>query len=259
MTPSDPPGSGDLVRHLARFGRGLKSHGVGLTLSDEADALAALTLVDLGDREEVRLALRTALKIRPRDAAAFEALFARLWRDAASRSANPPNPPITAPRIPGPPRTGSRLPGKRGNGTEVEVDVVIGEEPGYSPAAVLRRKSFEECSPDDLAAMESLLARLRPAPRHPLPSRRRVPVRGAGETDLRRSFRRALAHGGEFLSLAKRARAVEAPAAGGAGGHQRLDGPPHPLPPHLRAGAPPGDPRRPCRRDLRLQHGAGAA
>lgn len=208
MTPSDLLGPGDLVRHLARFGQALKSHGVSLTLSDEADALAALTLVDLGDRDEVRLALRTALKIRPRDAAAFEELFARLWRGAAaSRSANPP---ITAPRIPGPPRTGSRLPGKRGSESEVEVDVVTGEEPGYSPAAVLRRKSFEECSADDLAAMESLLARLalRLATR---PSRRRVPVRGAGETDLRRSFRRALAHGGELLSLARRARAVERP------------------------------------------------
>jgi uncharacterized protein with von Willebrand factor type A (vWA) domain len=216
MSPSDPPGSGDgpgvgpgdLVRHLARFGRGLKSHGVSLTLSDEADALAALTLVDLGDREEVRLALRTALKIRPRDAAAFEELFARLWRGAAaSRSSNPS---VGAPRIPGPPRSGGRLPGKRQSETEVEVDVTTGEAPGYSPAAALRRKSFEECSPADLAAMESLLSRLalRLATR---PSRRRVPVRGAGETDLRRSFRRALAHGGEFLSLAKRARAVERP------------------------------------------------
>jgi uncharacterized protein with von Willebrand factor type A (vWA) domain len=58
--------------------------------------------------------------------------------------------------------------------------------------------------------MEHLLARLarRLATR---PSRRRVPVRGPGEPDLRRSFRRALAHGGELLSLARRARPVERP------------------------------------------------
>ncbi len=208
MTASDPPGSGDLVRHLARFGRGLKSHGVGLTLSDEADALAALTLVDLGDREEVRLALKTALKIRPRDEAAFEELFARLWRSGAG--AVSANPRIGAPRIAAPPRAGGRLPGRRGSDDGVEVEVTTGEAPGYSPAAVLRAKSFEECSAADLEAMEHLLARLarRLATR---PSRRRVPVRGPGEPDLRRSFRRALAHGGELLSLARRARPVERP------------------------------------------------
>jgi uncharacterized protein with von Willebrand factor type A (vWA) domain len=35
--------------------------------------------------------------------------------------------------------------------------------PAYSPEALLRRKSFEECTPDDLAAMERLLAASRRA------------------------------------------------------------------------------------------------
>jgi uncharacterized protein len=208
MMPAGLPGSGDLVRHLARFGRALKSHGVAVTLSDEADGLAALTLVDLGDRDEVRLALRSALKIRQRDAAAFEELFARLWSLGAAAPAA--NPPVDAPRIPGPPRPGGRLPGRQGRESEREVDVTLGEEPGYSPEAVLRRKAFDECSAADLAAMERLLERLVPrlATR---PSRRRVPVRGRGEPDLRRSFRRVVAHGGELLSLARRARAIERP------------------------------------------------
>ncbi|HEX5579758.1 MAG TPA: VWA containing CoxE-like protein, partial [Candidatus Limnocylindria bacterium] len=74
----------DLVLHLARFARALREHGVAVTLSDEADGLAALILVDLGDRDEVRLALRTALKIRPRDSAVFEELFAALWKARAA-------------------------------------------------------------------------------------------------------------------------------------------------------------------------------
>jgi uncharacterized protein with von Willebrand factor type A (vWA) domain len=92
----------------------------------------------------------------------------------------------------------------------METAAALGEELGYSPEAVLRRKSFEEYSTADLAAMERLLGRLvlRIATR---PSRRRVPVRGRGEADLRRSFRRAVAHGGEFLSLARRARPIEKP------------------------------------------------
>jgi uncharacterized protein len=201
--------SQDLVLHLARFANALRERGVAVSLSDEADGLAALTLIDLGDRDEVRRALRTALKIRPRDTAAFEELFAALW--SARETAGSPNPPLQAPRLPGPARPqrpGGRPPGRR----ESEPGVIPegGEEPGYSPEAVLRRKSFEEYSPADLAAMERLLARLalRLATR---PSRRRVPVRGRGEADLRRSFRRAVAHGGEFLTLSRRARPIERP------------------------------------------------
>jgi uncharacterized protein with von Willebrand factor type A (vWA) domain len=199
----------DLVLHLARFASALRERGVRLSLSDEADGLAALTLIDLGDRDEVRRALRTALKIRPRDVATFEELFTALWSAQETGSSNPP---IQAPRITNParPRPGGRLPGRDGE-PRSEPSVAVGdEEPGYSPEAVLRRKSFEDFSPADLAAMERLLGRLalRLATR---PSRRRVPVRGRGEADLRRSFRRAVANGGEFLSLARRARPIERP------------------------------------------------
>lgn len=200
--------SRDLVHHLARFARALRQRDVGVSLSDEADGLAALTLVDLGDRDEVRLALRTALKIRPRDAAVFEELFARLWSvgeeaQAPARSPQPlhgPSVPRRAPRPAGWPAGVSPTP-----------DVLpSGDEPGYSPEAVLRRKPFEELSAADIVAMERLLSRLalRLATR---PSRRRVPTRGRGEVDLRRSFRGAVAQGGEFLTLARRARPIEEP------------------------------------------------
>ena len=200
----------DLVRHLARFAGALRQRGINVTLSDEADGLAALTLIDLGDRDEVRRALRTALKIRQRDAAVFEELFDWLWSvREESRSSNPP---IEDPGRAGGarPRLAGRLPSPQESEPQAETAVAAGEEPGYSPEAVLRRKSFEEYSTADVAAMERLLSRLvlRLATR---PSRRRVPVRGRGEPDLRRSFRRAIAHGGEFLSLARRARPIEKP------------------------------------------------
>jgi uncharacterized protein with von Willebrand factor type A (vWA) domain len=203
--------SSDLVYHLARFARALRERGVAASLSDEADGLAALTLVDLGDRDEVRLALRTALKIRPRDASVFEELFEQLWsvnevpagRPAPQRlprQMHGPSAPRSAPRPAGWPAGLSPTP-----------DVTpTSDEPGYSREAALRRKPFEELAPSDLQEMELLLSRvaLQLATR---PSRRRVPTRGRGEADLRRSFRRAIAHGGEFLSLARRMRPIEEP------------------------------------------------
>ncbi len=220
--PGDPDpgdrGPADLVAHLARFARALRERGVAVSLSDEADGLAALTLVDLGDRGEVRRALRAALKIRPRDLAAFEEVFQLLWSARDGSTARPPrNPPVIDPAknpIKPPPRPAPRrpasTPSSSGLGSGESVEVRQGEEPGWSPEAILRRKPFEECTPADLAAMEPLVERLALslATRR---SRRRRPVRGRGEVDLRRSFRRAVPHGGEFLSLARRARPVERP------------------------------------------------
>ena len=49
--------------HLARFAGAMREHGIRVRLSDEIDAAAALPLVDLFDRSEVRTGLRIALKV----------------------------------------------------------------------------------------------------------------------------------------------------------------------------------------------------
>ncbi len=199
----------DLIVHLARFAGALRERGIPASLADEVDAVTALTLVDLSDREEVRRTLRIALKIRRRDAETFDLLFDLLWGNrrtppvpvdpAARRSPGRAGPlrRFGAPAAPAPEA------GEEAGGAEAEL-------PGYSPEALLRRKPFDECSAADLAAMERMLARLalRLATRR---SRRLVPTRARGTADLRRSLRRSLATGGELLRLARRARAVEEP------------------------------------------------
>lgn len=132
----------DLVSHLARFGRALRERGAAVTLSDEADGLLALTLVDLGDRGEVRRALKVALKIRPRDFAAFEELFERLWSAREEPQAQARQlPRHQAPGLARP----VALPAawRDGGSGDVGTQPQGGDEPGYSPEAVLRRKSFD--------------------------------------------------------------------------------------------------------------------
>jgi len=196
--------SADLVCHLARFAGSLRAAGVRVTVGDEVDALRAVTLADLGDPEDVRLALRCTLKIRPRDAEAFEDLFARHWLQAGR--ADPLRPP-RAEHGPGNPRSSGLVPASP-RPVEVEVELPRGDEPGWSRDAILRKKPFEECDDRELARLEQLLARLaeRLATRR---SRRFVPVRGRGRPDLRRSLRRAVATSGELLSLAHRQRPIE--------------------------------------------------
>ena len=200
----------DVVERLARFAGRLRERGVGVCLSDEIDGAAALLLVDLADRDEVRYALRTALKVRRSDWDTFDELLRGFWA-AEDTPARPPEQPARARSDRRGPLT--RLHWMQALGlpaSEREREVATGDLPGYSADRLLRRKPFDDWCADDLAAMERLLARVarRLASR---PSRRLVPVRGRGRVDLRRSFRRAVGTGGEFLSLARRDRAVEKP------------------------------------------------
>jgi hypothetical protein len=93
---------------------------------------------------------------------------------------------------------------------EGESETPVGETAAYSPEIALRRKPFEKCSAKDLADMEQLLSRWVPrwAVRR---SRRLTPVKSRGVFDIRRSFRRALATGGEMLWVARRGRASDEP------------------------------------------------
>lgn len=194
----------DVAVRLARFGRALRAHGVPVTLRDELDAADALAIVGLDDRSTARAALRIALKIARGDFETFEKLLGVFWSGAAA----------SVPLATRPPRNvsaGGRLlhwdpqTGRMG-GTAPE-----GDQPGYSPEAVLRRKAFDATwSARDLVAMERLLARLarRLATRR---SRRLVPTAGRGSADVRASYRKALRTSGELLDLARRSRSIEEP------------------------------------------------
>ena len=208
----------DLVAHVARFAAALRDAGIDVVIGDEIDAAAALLHIDLADRSEVRLALRTSLKVESRAWPLFDHLFGLHWRPGG-----PPPPPSDDPG-PANRRPPRRWPGHGNPLAEVArtiarhgrvgpADEAAGPEggrPAYSPRALLRTKSFEHCTEDELAAMERLMARVarRLAARR---SRRLVPAPHGAKVDLRRSFRRSLAQGGELIDLARRERPVELP------------------------------------------------
>lgn len=201
----------DLAPRLARFGRALRARGIATSVRDELDAAGALPLVDLDDKEEVRRALRIALKIPRPGFETFERLFPIFWEGM------PDVAPGLVPRrlldLPALPRGGAlRWDPDAARSADASGTSAEGEEPGYSPEALLRRKAFDQAdwSEGELVAMERLLTRLarRLATRR---SRRLVPTRGRGRPDLRSSYRRALGTGGELVALAHRARAVKEP------------------------------------------------
>lgn len=197
---------------LAHLGRALRAHGVGTSLRDELDGAAALQCVDLGDRGEVRAALRIALKI-PRSAfETFDRLFASVWEGTAPRSPEAlSRRPREAPALPrGTPLQWDPETRRMGGAPASARD---GERPGWSPEALLRRRPFEdvEWSGPELAAMERLLARLARCLATSR-SRRLVPTTlWRGRPDLRASFRRALRTSGEVVTFARRRPAEDVP------------------------------------------------
>ena len=206
----------DVVERLARFGGRLRARSVDVCVGDEIDGAAALLLVDPGDRDEVRFALRAALKVRRSDWDTFDELFQEFW-DAGGQAGRPERP-ARAPTRPSPPRADRRAPVPQWRWIQAiappagqrEPEAPTGDRPGSSADVLLRRKPFDDWRADDLPAMERLLARAARQLRC-RPGRRLVPVRAGGRADLRRSFRRAVGTGGELLALARRDRAVEKP------------------------------------------------
>ena len=195
-----------VAAQLAGFAGAMRAHGIRVVLTDELDAAAALTLVDLLDRAEVRRGLRIAFMV-PRVAwATFDRLFDEHWGGTVVPDV--PTPPPTYPRE----HRGTRW---RWDGARVRLELPesappTGDEASYSPEVLLRHKPFDQLSAGEVAEMERLAARLalRLAARR---SRRLIPTRGRGSADLRRSFRHALATDGEPLRLARRTRAPDEP------------------------------------------------
>ncbi len=207
----------DVVERLARFAGRLRERSVDVCVSDEIDGAAALLFVDPGDRDEVRYALRTALKVRRSDWDTFDELFRDFWA-AGSGPGGRLEPAARAQTRPSPPRSDRKgsvprwrwLQAIAPRADEREREAPAGDRPGRSADVLLRRKPFDDWRADDLPAMERLLARAVRRWRC-RPGRRLVPVRAGGRPDLRRSFRRAVGTGGELLALARRDRAVERP------------------------------------------------
>ncbi|MCA1646054.1 MAG: hypothetical protein LC797_11515 [Chloroflexi bacterium] len=86
MTLNAParPTHADLQRNIVLFCRVLRERDLLVTPSEVIDALRTADAIDLVDRLEMKLALRTVLTARREDVPIFDATFDEFWR---SRSA----------------------------------------------------------------------------------------------------------------------------------------------------------------------------
>ncbi|HET9983104.1 MAG TPA: VWA domain-containing protein [Longimicrobiales bacterium] len=202
----------DLVAATVRLCRALRRRDVPATTGEALAAVRALARVDLADRREVYLALRTVLVGRVEEYAAFDDAFRETWDAGAS--------PVPAPRRPkaagGEPADTEppAVEASRGRAAALSLqqwargDEGIGEPTGVPLASaqeVLAEKDFAAFSADELDAVRRVAARLarRLAAR---PSRRWTLSRRGPRVHPHRTLRRSLRTAGDAVELALRER-----------------------------------------------------
>ena len=184
---------------LIGFGRALRAEGLTVGSGQLTSYCQAVSLLDPSDAEDVYWAGRSCLVSRREDVPAYDRAFARWFRGGRSPSqlkisgnlrrfsVEVPGESLTVPKAP----PDGRADAPRGSVA--------------SRADVLRRKRFADCTPEELATLHALMARVRlltPARR----SRRTAPSPRGRTPDLRRSIRRSLRTDGELFRVARRDR-----------------------------------------------------
>jgi uncharacterized protein with von Willebrand factor type A (vWA) domain len=178
------------VDRLVAFGSALRTAGLPV---GTGRLVAFRKAAELVPAEDLYWAGRATLVTRRDDIAVYDRVYREVFGSTPRRPGRPPSPRRTL-QVAGAAELGGR---------PVEVDSPQ-DAALASAAEVLRRKSFAQCTPDELLALGLLMARLRLAV--PLRrTRRRAPAR-RGTSDLRRTLRSALRTGGEPIELAWRDR-----------------------------------------------------
>jgi uncharacterized protein with von Willebrand factor type A (vWA) domain len=206
MTPSLP--GGHLLAHVVRFTRLLREGGVVVTPGQTMTFARALEQISLLDAGSFYYAARISLLTRREDYERFHALFVRFWREFGGEDS--PSEPFedTLGLLPSKPHprpmevaSAPRTPEARDKPPVPLVDRSL----TYSSDETLRQRSFEAMSAEELEAARRLLHDFdwRISER---PTRRLQPAASGALLDLRRSFRKALKHQGEFVRLAWRQR-----------------------------------------------------
>ncbi|MFL5777368.1 MAG: vWA domain-containing protein [Chloroflexota bacterium] len=212
-----------LLAEAVGFGRAVRAAGLGADLSAAVDFARALTLVDVGDREQVRGAGSALFVHRRSERATYDAVFDRWWRRrgrSGSSEFAPPDlkaasPNETDPAAPegavDPEGAGDRrdVPtDERGQPVpsasdeaeddEAPIEGVVIAQDAYSQGEVLRHREFDRMTPSELREAERLVDLL--APRLELRRTRRYELHSHGRRLAPRAmFRRNLATGGQLV------------------------------------------------------------
>jgi uncharacterized protein with von Willebrand factor type A (vWA) domain len=199
------------------FGRALRRAGLATDLSAAMDFARALTIVDIGRREDVRAAGATVFVRRHDDLETYDRVFDRYWRRRA-RNPFPEGPTAPPPDAEAGLEDSGALPPEGGDerltiredelgvplpsddeetGEEGEAMLVVAPD-AYSRGEVLRQREFDRMTPAELRDAERLIDLI--APRLETRRTRRHELHRHGRLLAARAmFRRNLGSGGQLV------------------------------------------------------------
>lgn len=203
---SGPPAK-SIVADTVLFCRALRENGVAVTPAEAVAAVRALRVIDLGDRQETFVGLRSVLTSRVEDFPVFEPLFEEFWSrlgHRGRRSVKSQRESQSGINRLVPPR--SRQSTQKGLALFLENWARTSEDSEQINAAAASdiesnaEKDFGQFGSDELHEIARVARRLvrKLASR---PSRRWKPVRRGSRVNLRRSLRICLRTGGELVEL----------------------------------------------------------
>jgi uncharacterized protein with von Willebrand factor type A (vWA) domain len=184
-----------LTRAVLEFAELLRRNGLPVSLTQVMDGARALDHLDVGDRSDVYLGLRTVLVGRPEDYPAYDRCFVAFWRADVNREDGAPG------SIPVPTADGEAAEATAQSGAGKRETVALetwGEEesdageplavPGVSDREALMTQDFSTFTADQLDEVLRLTIQIARRLARRL-TRRRRPVRRRGRVDLRRTLR----------------------------------------------------------------------
>ncbi|MGI9075814.1 MAG: vWA domain-containing protein [Gemmatimonadaceae bacterium] len=200
----------DLVSTVTGFARALRQRGLLVTPAESVTAAQALGLVDITDRKEVYLGLRSVFTSRPHDYHVFDELFSAWWDIGPNQRGEPQLsgplldrivPPSPAPAAP------------RQSEASVEHWAQTGDAegepvcmPGESDRDSVGARDFSAFRGNELGEITRIARRIaRRLARRPSRRWQSTQARGA-RLDMRGTVRRSLATGGNVAALLFRKR-----------------------------------------------------
>jgi uncharacterized protein len=200
--------SGNLLHNLVLFGRLLRALGLDVNPGRVMDLAQALEYVEIGRRSDLYYTARSLLVHRREDLPLFDQAFELFWRRPSEPSVmldlfrDRPQGRQETPLITLPALEAEAPAWPAGDGGDAEVQEIIEVTRTYSSREILYRKDFGELTAAELQQIKQFMAEI-VWELDQRQTRRQKPGRGR-RFDLRRSLRRNVRYGGEWLEWTRR-------------------------------------------------------
>lgn len=209
QAPAPAGGGGRFAGNILAFARLLRRTGLPVGPADVLAALEAVQRIDIGNRVQVRAALRSTLIHRHEHQDLFDQAFFLFCQGpeagrAAANTAEQPRRPAGSRRLAEALASPDRPQPRAEEGPDIDAAMTV------SDRERLQTMDFEAMSAAEIAAARQEIRRLTLPLRHRR-TRRRRPDPAGRQIDLRATLRASLRHGGEIFELAASRRVMRPP------------------------------------------------